>query len=88
MIRAMLSHFGLCCRFCGGLGRLSKSTSYLIYQFEYYYHDSCLKDVLNNPERYGHELADLAIEIYECNEMLKKKHEASFDACKDRARHL
>ena len=32
----------------------------------YRYHYSCLRDVLNNPERHGHRIVDLALDITDC----------------------
>ena len=56
------------CRFCGlGNGDLQYVISYFSYSTKhYFFHESCLKKVLGQPEQYGHRAVDVALDIEQC----------------------
>jgi len=62
------------CKFCDGSKDLNKVTEDTIYGSTYYFHDSCLLDILCEPENHGHESVDLAltIEIIKNYELIKE----------------
>jgi len=66
--------FGRKCCFCGEKENLSFAPAYGIYgeqlKRKYAFHYGCLENVLEEPEKYGHRKADLALVIINC---MKKK---------------
>ena len=59
--------FGRKCCLCGDGENLSRVQSYFAYSKDYYdYHYGCLQTVLNNPELWGHQMVDTAIDLEQC----------------------
>lgn len=51
------------CFACHGFVGAKQAPPVFEYTATVSYHDKCLHDVLNNPERYGHSVTDMAIDI-------------------------
>lgn len=67
------------CCFCGKREKLSFVPAYGIYgesKLLYAFHYSCLENILEEPEKYGHRKTDLALVIINCikNKLDSTKH--------------